>query len=168
MKILSLQQNGHGIRDRCSGDDPAHPRAVATSKHFAVHSGPESLRHGFNVDASPRDLEETYLPAFRATVVDGHVKSVMCAYNAINGMAACGNTMLLKDHLRDAWGFKGFVVSDCGAIVDVTNGITSDRHHACRCHLHRRRNRSLMQHLGAGIQHSCRRSPQRKQDQPNQ
>ena len=104
------------------GDDPAHPRAVATSKHFAVHSGPESLRHGFNVDVSPRDLEETYLPAFRATVVDGHVKSVMCAYNAINGMAACGNTMLLKDHLRDAWGFKGFVVSDCGAIVDVTNG----------------------------------------------
>lgn len=104
------------------GDDPVHPRAVATSKHFAVHSGPEQLRHGFNVDVSPRDLEETYLPAFRATVVDGHVKSVMCAYNAINGMAACGNTMLLKDHLRDAWGFNGFVVSDCGAIVDVTNG----------------------------------------------
>jgi beta-glucosidase len=104
------------------GDDPDHPTAVATSKHFAVHSGPESLRHGFNVDVSPRDLEETYLPAFRSTVVDGHVKSVMCAYNAIDGMAACANTMLLKDHLRDAWGFKGFVVSDCGAIVDVTNG----------------------------------------------
>jgi beta-glucosidase len=104
------------------GDDPDHPKAVATSKHFAVHSGPESLRHGFNVDVSPRDLEETYLPAFRSTVVDGHVKSVMCAYNAIDGMAACTNTMLLKDHLRDAWGFKGFVVSDCGAIVDVYNG----------------------------------------------
>jgi beta-glucosidase len=104
------------------GDDPDHPKAVATSKHFAVHSGPESLRHGFNVDVSPRDLEETYLPAFRSTVVDGHVKSVMCAYNAIDGTAACANTMLLKDHLRDAWGFKGFVVSDCGAIVDVANG----------------------------------------------
>jgi beta-glucosidase len=104
------------------GPDPAHPKAVATSKHFAVHSGPESLRHGFNVDVSPRDLEETYLPAFRSTVVDGHVKSVMCAYNAIDGAAACANKMLLKEHLRDAWGFKGFVVSDCGAIVDVYNG----------------------------------------------
>ena len=104
------------------GNDPDHPKAVATSKHFAVHSGPESTRHTANVDVSPRDLEETYLPAFRSTVIDGHVKSVMCAYNAIDGMAACANTMLLKDHLRDAWGFKGFVVSDCAAIMDVTNG----------------------------------------------
>src|SRR6266851_1164575 len=104
------------------GDDPDHPKAVATSKHFAVHSGPESLRHVFNVDVSPRDLEETYLPAFRSTVVDGHVKSVMCAYNAIDNTAACANKMLLQDHLRDAWGFKGFVVSDCAAIVDVTHG----------------------------------------------
>jgi beta-glucosidase len=104
------------------GDDPAHPKAVATSKHFAVHSGPESTRHIANVDVSPRDLEETYLPAFRSTVIDGHVKSVMCAYNAIDGTAACANQMLLKDHLRDAWGFKGFVVSDCAAIVDVANG----------------------------------------------
>jgi beta-glucosidase len=104
------------------GTDPEHPKAVATSKHFAVHSGPESMRHIFNVDVSPRDLEETYLPAFRSTVVDGHVKSLMCAYNAIDGMGACANTMLLKDHLRDAWGFKGFVVSDCAAIVDVNQG----------------------------------------------
>ncbi len=104
------------------GPDADHPRAVATSKHFAVHSGPESTRHTANVDVSPRDLEETYLPAFRSTVIDGHVKSVMCAYNAIDGTAACANTMLLKDHLRDAWGFKGFVVSDCAAIVDVYNG----------------------------------------------
>ncbi|NYF77790.1 glycoside hydrolase family 3 C-terminal domain-containing protein [Granulicella arctica] len=108
----------HGVQ----GDDPDHPKAVATSKHFAVHSGPESLRHVFNVDVSPRDLEETYLPAFRSTVIDGHVKSVMCAYNAIDDTGACANTMLLKDHLRDAWGFKGFVVSDCAAIVDVTHG----------------------------------------------
>ncbi len=104
------------------GDDPDHPEAIATSKHFAVHSGPESLRHVFDVQPSPRDLEETYLPAFRATVVEGHVKSVMCAYNAIDGHAACTNTNLLQDHLRKAWSFEGFVVSDCGAIVDVTSG----------------------------------------------
>ena len=108
----------HGVQ----GPDLDHLRAVATSKHFAVHSGPESLRHGFNVDPSARDLEETYLPAFRATVTEGHVQSVMCAYNSIDEFPACTNKMLLKDHLRDAWGFKGFVVSDCGAIVDVNQG----------------------------------------------
>jgi beta-glucosidase len=104
------------------GSDLNHLRAVATSKHFAVHSGPEQLRHGFNVDPTARDLEETYLPAFRATVTEGHVQSVMCAYNSIDGWPACTNKMLLKEHLRDAWGFKGFVVSDCGAIVDVNQG----------------------------------------------
>jgi len=104
------------------GDDPARPRAIATSKHFAVHNGPELLRHGFNVNPSPRDLEETYLPAFRATVTQGRVDSVMCAYNSINGWPACTNETLLKDYLRDAWGFKGFVVSDCGAVVDVYEG----------------------------------------------
>ena len=104
------------------GNDLQHLRAVATSKHFAVHSGPEQLRHGFNVDPSSRDLEETYLPAFRATVTEGHVQSVMCAYNSIDEWPACTNKMLLKEHLRDAWGFKGFVVSDCGAIVDVNQG----------------------------------------------
>ncbi len=71
---------------------------------------------------SPRDLEETYLPAFRATVTEGHVQSVMCAYNSIDGWPACTNKMLLREHLRDAWGFQGFVVSDCGAIVDVNQG----------------------------------------------
>jgi beta-glucosidase len=104
------------------GSDLNHLRAVATSKHFAVHSGPEQLRHGFNVDPSPRDLEDTYLPAFRATVTEGNVQSVMCAYNSIDEWPACTNKMLLKEHLRDAWGFKGFVVSDCGAIVDVNQG----------------------------------------------
>ncbi len=104
------------------GNDLDHLRAVATSKHFAVHSGPEQLRHGFNVDPSARDLEETYLPAFRATITEGHVQSVMCAYNSIDEFPACTNKMLLKEHLRDAWGFKGFVVSDCGAIVDVNQG----------------------------------------------
>jgi len=104
------------------GADLNHLRAVATSKHFAVHSGPESLRHVFNVDPTPRDLEETYLPAFRAAVVEGKVQSVMCAYNSIDKFPACANKMLLDEHLRKAWGFKGFVVSDCGAIVDVFNG----------------------------------------------
>jgi beta-glucosidase len=104
------------------GADLNHLRAVSTPKHFAVHSGPEQMRHGFNVDPSPRDLEETYLPAFRATVVEGHAQSVMCAYNSIDEFPACTNKMLLKDHLRDAWGFNGFVVSDCGAIVDVNQG----------------------------------------------
>jgi beta-glucosidase len=104
------------------GDDLDHLRAVATSKHYAVHSGPEQLRHGFNVNPSARDLEETYLPAFRATVTEGHVQSVMCAYNSIDDFPACTNKMLLKEHLREAWGFKGFVVSDCGAIVDVNQG----------------------------------------------
>jgi beta-glucosidase len=104
------------------GGDLNHLRAVSTSKHFAVHSGPEPMRHGFNVDPSPHDLEETYLPAFRATVTEGHVQSIMCAYNSINEWPACTNKMLLKEHLRDAWGFKGFVVSDCGAIVDINQG----------------------------------------------
>ncbi|ABF41379.1 Beta-glucosidase [Candidatus Koribacter versatilis Ellin345] len=113
---------GIAFIDGVQGPDAAHPKAVATSKHFAVHSGPESLRHGFDVKVSPRDLEETYLAAFRATVTDGHVKSVMCAYNAVDGMGACANKMLLEEHLKQAWGFKGFVVSDCGAIMDVTQG----------------------------------------------
>jgi beta-glucosidase len=113
---------GTAFIEGVQGPDPNRPMAVATSKHFAVHSGPESQRHVFNVDVSPRDLEDTYLPAFRETVMEGHVKSVMCAYNAIDGDAACENKMLLEDHLRGAWAFKGFVVSDCGAIVDVYNG----------------------------------------------
>jgi beta-glucosidase len=115
-------QLGVAFINGVQGGDLNHLRAVATSKHFAVHSGPESLRHVFNVDPSPRDLEETYLPAFRATVTEGHVQSVMCAYNSIGEWPACTNKMLLKEHLRDAWGFKGYVVSDCGAIVDVNQG----------------------------------------------
>jgi len=127
------------------GDDPNHPRAVATSKHFAVHSGPEKLRHGFNVDPSPRDLEETYLPAFRATVTEGHVDSVMCAYNAVDNWPSCTNALLLKNHLRDAWGFKGFVVSDCNAINDVNEG-----HHQTADFLH-----SAALALQAGTDLSC-------------
>jgi beta-glucosidase len=104
------------------GDDPKYLKLVSTPKHYAVHSGPELLRHRFNVDVSPHDLEDTYLPAFRATVTEAHAQSVMCAYNSIDGAPACANTMLLRDRLRDAWHFDGYVVSDCAAVADVNTG----------------------------------------------
>ena len=114
------------------GDDPTNPRTIATPKHFAVHSGPEPARHRFNVTPSPHDLEDTYLPAFRATVTEGHAQSLMCAYNAVDGAPACANDLLLKKTLRGAWGFNGFVTSDCGAIGDIAKGhaFTSDLEHA--------------------------------------
>src|SRR3989475_6171699 len=104
------------------GDDPRYLRVIATPKHFAVHSGPEPSRHSMDVQVSKHDMEDTYLPAFRATVTEGNAGSVMCAYNRINGEPACANTFLLKDQLRGAWKFNGYVVSDCDAVVDVFNG----------------------------------------------
>jgi beta-glucosidase len=104
------------------GDDPRYLKTVATPKHFAVHSGPESTRHTVDVHASRHDMEDTYLPAFRATVVEAKAQSVMCAYNSLNGQPACANTDLLQQHLRDDWGFQGYVVSDCGAVADVFIG----------------------------------------------
>jgi len=104
------------------GDDPHYYKTIATPKHFAVHSGPENTRHTANIDVSPHDLEDTYLPAFRATVKEGKAGSVMCAYNAIDGQPACANPYLLSETLRKTWGFKGYVTSDCGAIADVTVG----------------------------------------------
>ncbi len=104
------------------GSDPRYFRVVSTPKHYAVHSGPELLRHRFNVDVSPHDLEDTYLPAFRAAVSEAHAQSVMCAYNAVDGAPACANTMLLRDHLREAWKFDGYVVSDCAAVADINTG----------------------------------------------
>jgi beta-glucosidase len=104
------------------GNDPHYLELVATPKHFAVHSGPEPSRHGFNVDISDHDLEDTYLPAFRAAIVDGHADSIMCAYNAIDGAPACANSMLLEKHLRQDWGFNGYVVSDCDAVDDIVRG----------------------------------------------
>ena len=102
------------------GDDPKYLKTVATPKHFAVHSGPEATRHEVDVTVSRHDMEDTYLPAFRITVVDGRAESVMCAYNSINGEPACANKVLLTEHLRDAWKFQGYVVSDCAAIEDVS------------------------------------------------
>jgi beta-glucosidase len=104
------------------GDDPHYYRVISTPKHFAVHSGPEPTRHFADVDISKHDQEDTYFPAFRAAVVEGHAGSVMCAYNAINGEPACANQFLLQHTLRGAWGFQGYVVSDCGAVHDIFEG----------------------------------------------
>jgi beta-glucosidase len=101
------------------GDDPKYYLAIATPKHFAVHSGPEPTRHFADVDVSKHDEVDTYEPAFRAAVVEGKAGSVMCAYNAINGQPACANQYLLQDQLRGKWGFQGYVVSDCDAVRDV-------------------------------------------------
>ena len=109
------------------GDDPKYLKVVATAKHFAVHSGPEPSRHVFDARISERDLRETYLPAFRTLVVDGGVYSIMGAYNRFRGEACCASTQLLGI-LRNEWGFKGYVVSDCGAIADIwkTHKIVKD------------------------------------------
>jgi beta-glucosidase len=104
------------------GDDPRYYRVVATAKHFAVHSGPETDRHHFDARPTERDLFETYLPAFRALVQQGKVASVMGAYNRVNGESASASPRLLIDILRKQWGFDGYVVSDCGAIDDIHSG----------------------------------------------
>lgn len=104
------------------GDDPHYYRVIATPKHFDVHSGPEPERHRIDVPASKHDMEDTYLPAFRAAIVEGKADSIMCAYNRVNGEPACANTFLLVDQLRKAWDFKGYVVSDCDAVADIFNG----------------------------------------------
>ncbi len=99
-----------------------HLKAAACAKHFAVHSGPESLRHHFDAVASPKDMEETYLPAFEDLVTKAKVESVMGAYNRTNGEPCCGSKMLLVDTLRKKWGFQGHVVSDCWAVRDFHTG----------------------------------------------
>ena len=104
-----------------------HLKSAACAKHFAVHSGPEALRHSFNAVATPKDLEETYLPAFEDLVTKAKVESVMGAYNRTNGEPCCGSKMLLRDTLRGKWHFEGHVVSDCWAIRDFHTG-----HHVTR------------------------------------
>ncbi|MEO6922433.1 MAG: glycoside hydrolase family 3 N-terminal domain-containing protein, partial [Bryocella sp.] len=101
------------------GNDSKYLKAIATPKHYGVHSGPEPLRHEFNVNPSPQDFEETYLPAFRATITEGKAASIMCAYNAVDGIPACANPMLLEKILREEWAFRGFVTSDCFAITNI-------------------------------------------------
>ncbi len=104
------------------GDGPRYLTAVATAKHYAVHSGPEPLRHSFNAKASSHDLEDTYLPAFREAVVNGKVSTVMCVYNAVNGVPGCASDFLLNETLRRQWNFKGFVTGDCNAVDDIYKG----------------------------------------------
>ncbi len=103
------------------GDGPVM-KSAACAKHFAVHSGPENLRHRFNAEATPKDMAETYLPAFEACVVNAGVEAVMGAYNRTNGEPCCGSRTLLTDLLRGKWGFQGHVVSDCWAIRDFHEG----------------------------------------------
>ncbi len=98
--------------------DGKYLRAAACAKHFAVHSGPEAIRHEFDAKATPKDMTETYLPAFKAAVQEAKVETVMGAYNRVNGEPACGSKTLLVDILRGAWGFEGHVTSDCWAIRD--------------------------------------------------
>ncbi len=104
------------------GEDPLYLKTAATAKHFAAHSGPEALRHGFDAQVTSQDLMDSYLPQFELAVKEGKVESVMCAYNAVNGVPACANSMLLESTLRRDWGFQGYVVSDCWAISDIYAG----------------------------------------------
>ena len=103
------------------GDDARYLKTVSTPKHYAVHSGPEVLRHRFDVAVSPHDFADTYTPAFRAAFVEAHADSVMCAYNSVRGAPAC-TSPLLYDTLRNDWKFGGYAVSDCGAISDIYDG----------------------------------------------
>ena len=101
------------------GNDPKYFKTIATVKHFAVHSGPEKERHYFDAMTDERDFRETYLPQFKMGIEEGKAYSVMCAYNSYEGEACCGSKRLLTNILRNEWNFKGYVVSDCGAIGDI-------------------------------------------------
>ncbi|MBE5951133.1 MAG: glycoside hydrolase family 3 protein [Lachnospiraceae bacterium] len=113
-----------GVRfiEGLQGHDENYLKAAACAKHFAVHSGPEAIRHSFDAVATKQDMYETYLPAFKACVQEAKVEAVMGAYNRTNGVPCCGHKELLQDILRDAWGFEGHVVSDCWAIKDFHEG----------------------------------------------
>jgi len=108
------------------GDDPKYFKVIATAKHYAVHSGPEYSRHVDNVFINDRDLFDTYLPAFKAAIKEANVQSIMCAYNRFRDKPCCGSDILLSNILRNQFGFKGYIVSDCGAISDF---YTENSHH---------------------------------------
>jgi len=134
------------------GNDPRYLKVAACAKHYAVHSGPERLRHEFNASVSMHDLYDTYLPAFHS-LVDAGVEAVMCAYNATNGEPCCANTYLLQDVLRKKWKFKGHVVSDCWALVDFYNGhkIVKDAREAAALALQRGVNLNCGSVFGDGL-----------------
>lgn len=121
-------QLGMEVVKGLQGDHPKYLKSGACAKHYAVHSGPEALRHEFDAISSLKDLHETYLPAFKALVTEVNVESVMGAYNRVNGEPACASKLLLTDILLKDWGFKGHILSDCWAIQDFHTGhmVTSD------------------------------------------
>lgn len=123
---------------RAMQGDGEYLKAAACAKHFAVHSGPESLRHSFNAEVSPQDLWDTYLPAFEECVLEGGVEAVMGAYNRTNGEPCCGSQTLLRKILRGKWNFKGHVVSDCAALKDfhTTHGVTKTAPESAAMALH--------------------------------
>lgn len=112
------ERMGIAVVNGLQGDDPHYFKTHACAKHYAVHSGPEWNRHEFDVDVSPRDLHETYLPAFEALVKEANVQEVMCAYNRFEGKPCCSSDRLLIDILRNGWGYDRIILSDCGAIDD--------------------------------------------------
>lgn len=114
-------QIGKAFVTGLQGNDPNYFKVIATAKHFAVHSGPESLRHKFDAWPSQQDLYDTYLPAFEVLVKEAKVYSVMTCYNRVFGIPSSANTFLFKEILREKWDFKGYVVSDCWAISDMYN-----------------------------------------------
>ncbi|MBC7508991.1 MAG: glycoside hydrolase family 3 C-terminal domain-containing protein [Ferruginibacter sp.] len=128
---------GTSLVKSLQGNNPNYLKVAACAKHFAVHSGPEKLRHEFDAKANNKDLYETYLPAFKA-LVDAGVASVMCAYNRTNDKACCGSDVMLKQILREKWGFKGYIVSDCWALKDIDAGhkITKTRPESAALALH--------------------------------
>lgn len=112
------ERMGVAVTKGLQGDDPQYFKTHACAKHYAVHSGPEWNRHEFDVTVTPRDLYETYLPAFEALVKEANVQEVMCAYNRYEGKPCCGSDKLLIDILRNSWGYQHIILSDCGAIND--------------------------------------------------
>ena len=128
------------------GYDPKYLKLISTPKHFAVHSGPESERHGFNANPSLYDLNDTYLPAFEATVRDGHAESVMTAYSALYGVPDSANPILVKQKLRGDWGFKGYVISDFGAVKDIFSGDGNKGHFYVK---------SMAQAAAAAVNNGC-------------
>lgn len=112
------ERMGLAVVKGLQGDDPNYFKTHACAKHYAVHSGPEWNRHEFDVSVSPRDLHETYLPAFETLVKEGNVQEIMCAYNRFEGKPCCSSDKLLIDILRNSWGYDRIILSDCGAIDD--------------------------------------------------
>ena len=129
--FMNAQMGLRVVRGLQGGEGHKYLKLHACAKHYAVHSGPEKTRHNFNIEDLPaRDLWETYLPAFKTLVQEGNVQQVMCAYQRFEGQPCCGSDRLLHQILRDEWGFKGLVVSDCGAITDFwgknRHGVSAD------------------------------------------